>query len=304
MGSAGASSPAVPPLGPVAVVAGLVVGVLAVSTAAVLIRVAHAPSMALAFWRCAGGAVALAPFALAASRRAGRPALTGVQHAQLSAAGVFLALHFGLWIPSLSYTTVGSSAVLVTLSPLFVGAGTALFLAEPPSRRTWMGIGLAVAGAVTIVGADLTGVELGRRALLGDALALGGAVMIAGYLVIGRSARRRLPVTVYAAYVYGVAATVLLVVCVASGTDLGGYAAGTWLAIAGLVVGPQLLGHTVFNTLLSTLTATVVAVAVIAEPVGATVLAWVVLAELPATGFWIGAPLVLTGVYLAATSGR
>lgn len=290
-------------LPPPVVALGLLVGVTAVSTSAILIRVADAPPLAIAFWRCAGGAAALAPFAVRA-HRATSARLTARQRAQLAAAGTFLALHFGLWIPSLELTTVASAVVLVTMAPVFVGIGAALFLDERPHRRTWLGLGLAVAGAAGIASADAGGLELGGRALLGDAMALGGAVMVAGYLLIGRVARRRLPVTVYATAVYGVAAVLLLGVCVVGGTALGGYPVGTWLAIAGLIVGPQLLGHTVFNALLSTLTATVVAVAILAEPVGATVLAWLLLDELPAGGFWLAAPLLLAGVYLAATGGR
>jgi drug/metabolite transporter (DMT)-like permease len=283
-----------------AVIAGIAVGVLAVSTAAILIRLAEAPSLALAFWRCFLGALALAPFAL---RHRGTLALDRAQTKRLVASGLFLALHFALFISALSFTTVASAAVLVTMSPLFVGAGAALFLSEPPSRRTWVGIALAGAGALAVGVADFGAADLGRRALLGDALAFGGAVAVAGYLLLGRLARRHVPVTVYAAAVYGVAAAALLVVCLLTGTPLAGYDAGTWLAIAGLVVGPQLLGHTVFNGLLSTVTATVVAVAVIAEPVGATILAWLVLAELPTPWFWLGAPFILAGVWLAASAG-
>lgn len=310
--SAGLPPPPPRPLPPWLLVVGLVVGVGAVSSSSVLVRVAEAPSLALSFWRCAAGAVVLAPFALRARR--GATALDRGQRRQLVGAGVFLAVHFALFISSLSFTTVASAAVLVNASPLFVGAGAAVFLGEPPSRRTWAGIAVAMVGAVGIGVADLVGsggtgggvggVLLGPRALLGDALAFGGAAAVAGYLLIGRSARRRLPLSVYAAAVYGVAAVVLLVACLATGTPLGGYPTPTWLAIVGLVVGPQLLGHTVFNWLLSAVSASVVAVAALAEPIGAALLAWWLLGELPAPGFVGGAPLVLLGVWLAARGGR
>lgn len=297
------AQPPIAPLPAPIVAVGLVVGVLAVSTAAILIRVAEAPSLALAFWRCAGGAAVLAPFALRARRARARRLPRG-RTVQLVGAGLALALHFGLWIPSLELTTVASSVALVTMAPLFVAVGAAVFLSEPPGRRVWAGVALAICGAVVIAVADAGDVTLGPRALVGDAMALGGAVMVAGYLLVGRAARRHLPIATYASVVYGVAAVALLVTCLLAGVALGGYNAVTWLAIAGLVAGPQLLGHTVFNTLLSTVTATVVAVVVLAEPVGATVLAWLLLDELPARGFWLGAPLLLAGVYLAATRRR
>lgn len=281
------------------VLGGLVVGVTAVSSAAVLIRLADAHALAIAFWRCLGGAAALTPFALRARR--GAPRLDRAQRWQITGAGLFLALHFALWIGSLELTTVASSATLVTMAPLFVGLGAALLLDEAPARSTWAGMGITIAGALTIGVADLSDVALGRRALLGDVMALGGAVAVSGYLLAGRAARRRLPLTVYATGVYGVAAAALLAASLAAGVPLGGYDRGTWLALAALVVGPQLLGHTVFNGLLSTVTATVVSIVVLAEPVGATLLAWLVLGELPAELFWLGAPLILSGVWVATS---
>jgi drug/metabolite transporter (DMT)-like permease len=289
---------------PVAVVAlGIVVGVLAVSTAAILIRLAEdADALAVSFWRTALGALALAPFALRSRR--GATALDRAQRRQMVGSGLFLAVHFALFISALDFTTVASASVLVAMAPLFVGIGSLLFLREPPTGRVWAGIALATAGAVGVGAADLSGVDLAGRALVGDALAFGAAAAVAGYLMIGRAARARMPVAEYAAAVYAIAALALLPVCLATGTSLWGYGGGTWLAIAGLVAGPQLLGHTVFNTLLSTVTATVVAVVVLAEPVGATLLAFVVLGEAPAPGFWVAAPLILAGVFLAAAGRR
>jgi drug/metabolite transporter (DMT)-like permease len=286
----------------VTVAAWMAVGIAAISTSPILVRVAALPALALAFWRCLAGAALLAPFA----RRAGRPgggAAGRAETARLLAAGVFLAVHFALWNASLALTSVAASTTLVSCSPLFVGLGGRL-LGESPSRRAWLGIAIAVAGAAVIGLGDAGAVQAGGRALLGDALAFAGSVAMAGYLLLGRMARRRLPVATYAASVYGVAAAVLLPACLLTGAALGGYRAGSWLALAAVVAGPQLLGHTVFNGLLARVSATVVAVAILAEPVGATALAWLLLDELPAAAFWLGAPLVLAGVWLAVTGER
>jgi drug/metabolite transporter (DMT)-like permease len=218
--------------------------------------------------------------------------------------GVALAVHFALFIGSLSYTTVASSVTLATMSPIFVGLGATWFLREPPSRRTWIGMAVTVVGAVTIGVGDASGLELGARALLGDAMALASAVAVTAYLLIGRAVRPQVPIAVYGTVVYGVAASMLVVAALASGAALTGYEGATWLALLGLVVGPQLLGHTVFNTLLSRVTATVIAIVVLAEPVGATILALVLLDESPAPLFWVGAPLILAGVAIATVSGR
>ncbi|MDX1620047.1 MAG: DMT family transporter [Nitriliruptorales bacterium] len=295
---------------------GLVVGVVAVSSAAILIRFAigddagvseaapgHAAPLAVAFWRTVGGSLALVPFAVRHQRRAEAP-LSRRDQGLLAASGAFLAAHFALWLWSLALTTVASSVTLVTMSPIFVALGGWWFLGERTTRRTWIGMAVTIVGAITIGFADAAAIDLGPRALAGDALAFGGALAVTGYLLIGRLLRRRLHVTTYASVVYGWAAAILLVLCLSTGTDLWGYDGTVWLAIAGLIVGPQLLGHTVFNTLLSSVSATVVSIVVLAEPVGATLLAWLLLDELPAPLFWLGAPLVLVGVAVATARRR
>ena len=278
----------------------LVLGVAAVSSAAVLARIAVAPALALAWWRTAAGALALTPMAARAGVAPDRR-----QRALLVTSGALLAAHFWSWLASLDHTTVAASAVLVSMSPVAVGAGAAWLLGEPPGRRTWTGLVLSVAGAVIIVADDLGGAS--ARALLGDGLAFAAALAMAGYLLLGRHARRTLPVSVYATWTYGSAATILLAVAVATGTSLGftvPFDRATWLAIAGLIVGPQLLGHTVFNLVLGHVSATVVAIVIIAEPLGATVLAALVLGEAPDGWFYLGAPLVLCGVLVAAGTPR
>ena len=283
----------------------MVVGVVAISTSPILIRLAAVPALALAFWRCLAGAAVLAPFA----RRGRAGGLARGDLALLGTAGVFLAAHFALWNASLALTSVGAATTLVSCTPLFVGIG-ARFLGEAPGRRTWAGIALATVGAVVIGVSDaLAGPVAGAQAtgasgLLGDVLAFAGAAAVAVYLLIGRVMRQRLPVSTYAASVYGTAAAVLLPACLLTGSSLGGYAAGSWLAVAGVVIGPQLLGHTVFNGLLAAVSASVVAVVMLLEPVIATALAWWLFSELPGPSFWAGAPMVLAGVWLATTGPR
>jgi drug/metabolite transporter (DMT)-like permease len=267
-----------------------VLGAAAVSTSAILARVAMgddpgvatapagaASALAVAFWRTALGALALAPLALRARVRRGTR-LPRTRQRQLAASGLSLALHFALvqgW-----------------------------FLRERTHRRTWIGMALTMVGAIIIGVGDATAIDLGRDALIGDAMAFGGALAITGYLLVGRVARRDVPATVYSCVVYGWAALALLCTCLALGVPLVGYSTTTWLAILGIVVGPQLLGHTVFNALLANVPATVVSIVVLSEPVGAGVLAWLLLGELPAGLFALGAPLVLVGVGIATARRR
>ncbi len=300
-----------------AILTGVAVGVIAVSTSAILARVAMgedpgvtqattpggAPALAVAFWRTTLGALVLAPLGWRAARR-DRVRPTAQEHRRLAIAGLALGAHFAGFQAALALTTVASAVTLTTIAPIFVALGGWWLLKERSSRRTWVGMGLTIAGAVAIGAGDLTGHELGPQALLGDAAALGAAITVAGYLLIGRVARRRIPATTYSAMVFAWAGAFLLPVCLLTGTPLGGFAPLAWVAVLGIVVGPQLLGHTVFNALLSSVSATTVAIIVLSEPVGAGILAWLVLGELPAGGFWLGAPLVLAGVAVALIQRR
>jgi drug/metabolite transporter (DMT)-like permease len=289
----------------------LLLGVLAVSSSAILSRYAMgddpqvatatagtAPALAVAFWRCALGSLALTPLAWRANRRT-PVRLTSTRRRQLVGSGLALGLHFGLFQASLALTTVASATTLATMSPLFVALGAWWFLSEPTDRRTGLGILVTMVGAVVIGAGDLTAADLGARALAGDGLAFGSAIAVSGYLLAGRAARRDVPASVYSMLVYGVAALALLVGCLAAGVPLIGFDAGTWLAIGGIVVGPQLLGHGVFNALLGHVPATVISTVVLSEPLGAGLLAWLLLGELPAAAFAVGAPLVLAGVAMA-----
>ncbi len=308
--------PRVAPLPRPVVAGGLVVGILAVSAAAILSRYAMgdepgvttapagaAPALAVAFWRTALGALALAPFGVRSARRNTVPRDARRQR-RLAASGLALGMHFFLFQGALALTTVASAVTLATMSPLFVALGGWWFLKEATPRRMWIGMALTMAGAIVVGVGDASAIELGMRALIGDGMAFGSALAITVYLLIGRVARRDTPTTTYSATVYGWAAAALLPVCLLTGTPLFGYDPTTWLAIVGIVVGPQLLGHTVFNALLSTIPATLVSIVVLSEPVGAGVLAWLLLGELPTPLFAVGAPLVLLGVALATWRSR
>lgn len=272
----------------------LVVGVTAVSFSAVLVREADAPSFAVAFYRCAMASVILVPLGLLRHRDEYRR-LSPRQWRLAVGSGVVLAAHFATWISSLSFTTVAASAVLVQTLPLWVAA-FGRFVGERPTRRALTGMAIAVVGTVIIAGGGFRG---GSRAVLGDLLALAGAIFAAIYVLLGRSLRQQLSLVTYSSIVYAAAACVLGVVMLVSGTAFLGYPSETWLMFVLITAGPQFLGHTTFNYLLGHVRASIVAVALLAEPVGATILAWVILGEPPGAATVIGGAVVLIGVYVA-----
>ncbi|MDQ3660918.1 MAG: DMT family transporter [Actinomycetota bacterium] len=269
----------------------LAVGVGAASTAAILVRYAtDAEPMALSFWRCAAAAAALAPFA---GRR-----LRGMGSARVPAySGLFLALHFATWITSLRLTTVAASSLLVSTTPIFVALGAWLLWGERLASKAWAGIAATVMG-VALVG----GGGLGGSSLEGNSLALVGGATAAGYAMTGRRARLAMGTLEYAVVAYAAAAAALLLTCLATGAALWGYDASTWAAVAGLVVGPQLLGHTLINFALGDIDVVSVWIAVMAEPVIATVLALLLLDEVPPPLVLPGGLLLLAGIYVVLTS--
>jgi len=275
----------------------LTLGVSAVSFSAVLVRLADAPPLAVAFYRCAMASAVVLPLALLRNGPAFRR-LTRRQLGLCVMSGAFLALHFATWIPSVSLTTVAASTVLVTTSPLWV-ALLGRLIGERMSKRAAGGVLIALVGTVIITGGGLGG---SGRDVAGDALAVLGALFAAAYVLAGRSLRQELPLLPYVSVVYVTSAALMAVAMLARGTPFTGYSPKVWLLFALMTAGPQLLGHTVFNLLLGELSATVVAVSIMAEPVGATVLAFAVLGEAPGLATLIGSALVLTGVYVGITA--
>lgn len=268
---------------------GLALGIVSLSWAAILIRFTSSPTVTVAAWRMALSAGVLLP--LLAIRR---PLLPRRGVGLAIAAGAFLALHFVLWFESLRHTTVASSVALVTTNPIFVGLFSVLLFRERPSRALWQGILLSVAGGILISSGDFA---VRGEALWGDGLALFGAVAASAYLLVGRRAQRGGTLLPYVAVAYGVAALLLLGAAWGGGTPLP--LTRDWLWIGLLALGPQLLGHTTVNWALRRFPASAVAVAILGEPVGATLWAWILLGEVPGVVQGVGIAFVLLGILRA-----
>jgi drug/metabolite transporter (DMT)-like permease len=270
----------------------LALGVAAVSTAAVLIREADAPSMVIAAYRLV---LASLPLLLLAGVRRQR-VLPSTQSLVLLTllSGVFLALHFGFWVASVKQTSIVTSVVLVTTTPLFVGLAGGPLLGEKPSSTIWLAIAIAAAGALLMVSEDF---DAGGDTLQGDAFALLAAVFASGYLMAGRkllgTGAGWLP---YITVTYSTGAVILLASMLIAGESLGGYSTRTYGFFVLLALVPQLIGHTAVNRSLGHLPAIVVSIAVLGEPVGATILGAIFLSEEPTLVQLAGGLLVLAGV--------
>ena len=276
------------------------VGVMSVSLASIFIRLADAPPLTVAAYRMCIAAVVVGVTAAVAGR-GGFAAVRRSDLPLLAGSGVFLAAHFALWITSLSHTSVASSVLLVTTTPVFVAVGAHFASPDKVGRLTALAVAVSMAGGLIIASGDWAE---GERRLLGDGLALGGAVAVAGYLLVGRRARGHIPTLPYVTIVYAVAAVVLLAAAVGSGAPMLGLPVESyfWMAMAALL--PQAVGHSLLNWALGYWDAVKVTLAVRAEPVLATLLAIPVLGEIPPWTALPGGALLLLGVYIAVRSGE
>lgn len=276
------------------------VGVLAISFAAPLIRLADAPALTIAAVRLA---IAAPPMLLLGATTGGVRQWRGLRRGEgllLALSAAALAAHFGFWVASLQRTSVVASVALVTMQPLFVALGGWAFLGERPRRGTIVGVAVATAGAMLLVLPHAGD----RGTLTGDLFALIGGVMSGCYLLAGRSARRRLSTAAYTGAVYPATALLLLAALLLSSTPLTGHPREAYVAMALLALVPQLVGHNALNWALGSMPAAIVAVAILGEPIGAAIVAVPLLGETPRAVEAAGGAVVLLGVYLALREAR
>lgn len=267
-----------------------------ISFASIWIRWAEAPPISIAVYRLGLATLILTPIALSTRR----PHLRALTRSDLSYAllgGICLALHFIFWISSLEFTSVASSVVLVTTNPIFVALGSRFLLRESVPLSLVIGIAISLTGGILIGYGDFLA---GPNVLLGDGLALLGAVMASAYLLVGRRLRAHTDLVTYIFVVYGAAAIVLFAIALVLRQPLMGFPQETYLWLVLLALGPQLVGHTSFNWALKHLPASTVAVIILGEPVGSTVLAYFLLHEPITVLKAIGGGLILLGIYLSS----
>ncbi|WP_254767604.1 DMT family transporter [Salinilacihabitans rarus] len=275
----------------------LAFAVFAASTSAVLVRWSEAPSSVAAFYRVLFTTAIVAPVAFV--RHPGEFARLERRDLGVAVvAGVALAVHFAAWFESLNHTSVAASVTIVQTQPIFVALGAALVLGERVSRETVVGLVVAIAGAAAMSLGDAGEAPLSDATPYGNSLALLGAITVAGYVLAGRSIRQRVSLFPYVTVVYSACALALFVLVGAGDHAYLAYPPREWVLFLAMAVGPGVFGHTVVNWTLKYLESVVVSVAWLGEPVGATLLALVLLAEVPDAITVVGGVVVLAGIYV------
>ena len=272
----------------------LPLAVLAVSTSAPLIRyAAPAPAMTVAALRVCLAGLLLSLMAPGAWRLWWR--LPVRERLLIVAAGFLLALHFASWISSLYWTSTAASVALVATQPIFA-ALFARALGDVIHRREVLGMACAAIGCAVLASGELLSGASG--ALVGDVLAIAGAATAAGYLLLGRRMRASMPLVPYLALVNVIAGVLLLVGAAAVDTPMLGFSSQVYLAIALAAIAPSLIGHSLLNLAVRRSPAHVVALAVLAEPIGASLMTWVAFSEVPPAHAVLGGVVIIAGIAL------
>jgi drug/metabolite transporter (DMT)-like permease len=278
---------------------------LGVSLSGPLVRLSHAHPIAIGAWRLGFSLVVVAAALFRTGQWREWRRLSSRELAVALGAGSALALHFWSWNASVALTSVAASVVLVNTQPVVVAMLSVVWLREPPSRRQWLGIAVAMLGALVVALPDLRAADAGGthpRALLGDLLALLGALMAAIYFVAGRRLRGGLGLWSYVGLVYGTCFVVLLLLGAITATPLAPQPPRELALFAALALGPMLLGHTGLNWALARSPAYVVNLTLLGEPVGATLIAAALpgIREVPGVATFVGGAIVLAGILLAS----
>ncbi|MGD7046553.1 DMT family transporter [Jeotgalibacillus proteolyticus] len=278
----------------------ILIGVMTVSFSAILVKLSNAEPGVIAFYRMFFSALLLTPvFFLYYRNEISKLSLKDWCFTVI--AGIFLAFHFILWFESLQYTSVASSTVLVTLQPLFAFAGAFLFFNERMTKSSLISACIAIAGSLIISWGDF---KISGMALWGDFLALAACALVTAYLLFGQEVRKRLSIVTYTFILYSMSSIILFVYVLVKGESFGPFNSSEWIYFLLLAILPTLLGHSLFNWSLKWISTTFISMAILFEPVGASVLAFYILGEGLRSSQIIGGTVVIAGLGLFIWKGN
>lgn len=284
----------------VAPVPALIAGIVAISFSAIFIKWSNAPASILGMYRLLFTVLLMAPFMGRAVRREMRK-IRPMDGGLLFLSGLFLGLHFLFWMESLRHTSVASSMIVLSLEPVFVAIGAYALFRERTGVTALLGMGMAMAGTVLIGWGDI---GLSQRAVYGDFLSLLGTLAVSVHMLIGQRLCAHMSSYVYSFFVFLSATGVLAVYNLAGGTEMIEYPAREWGIFLLLAVIPTFFGHLLFYSLLRRLGATTISMSILGEPVGAIILAYLLLGEGITDYQAIGGILTLAGLALFLKTKR
>jgi drug/metabolite transporter (DMT)-like permease len=281
----------------------IIIAVIAVSFASIFVRWSDAEPLAIAFYRLLFTTLLLLPFVLVKRGQEIRN-LGGKNIGLMLGIGLVLSFHFSMWITSLGLTSVASSVILVTAHPILVGTVSHFFMKDKLSKLNFIGIFVAITGVIVLTLGDFTGGPLTGSKTLGNILAFLGGICAGIYILGGRKMRRSVSIVTYAFLVYLFCTIFLFIQCLATSTQIFPLPANEYYLFLLMALVPGILGHTLYNWSLKYVTATVVSVSLLGEPIGSSILAVLLLNEVPSSYVLIGGPIVLAGIMMASMRAK
>lgn len=269
----------------------LIISIVAISFAAIFVKWSNAPATILSMYRMILACLLLVPIVWFKRKEFAK--ISKKEWYLLFFSGLFLALHFALWFGSLKLTTVASSTIILALQPIIALVGGVLIFKERTTISALATMGIAVIGAFMVGWGDF---GLSKSAIIGDILSFLSVIAVVGYLLIGQSAVKKVSHWIYSFCVFGFASIALVIYNVVTNVELGGYDSKEWGIFILLAVVPT-VSHLINNWLLNYVNATTISMSILGEPVGATVLAVILLGESLVVSQIIGGTIVLLGVF-------
>lgn len=271
------------------------IGILGIGTSGPLIALSSMPVATLIFWRNLGGAIVTAPFAFRHKQLTQR---VGLKWSIL--AGILLALHFCGFFLAMRWTTVAAGTGIVALQPIFAALFVKFSGGHIPSRA-WLGMAVSFGGVLLVSGVDL---HISFRSFLGDVAAFISAALAALYMMVGARAQETIETTTYTTICYFVCAVTVLPYSIFNSLQILHFTAREWWIVGGLVLGAQILGHTMFNSTLKRVSPAIVSLVIFFEVPVSSILAFWWLDQRP--NIWVipGIAMILFGCALVILRAR
>jgi drug/metabolite transporter (DMT)-like permease len=276
----------------------LIAGILCIAWSAIFVRWTSIPGPASAFYRLLIPALVLLPTWLLPGKRA---RLSARSYAIIAIGGLFFALDLAFYNTSILQTNAANATLLGNNTPIVVGLLSWLIFKKRPGWSFWIGLALAVSGALVIVSSDLS-----RHAQfgLGDVMALAAAACFAVYLIATEQVREHTNTLEFLRLAILFSTIFMFLFTLVLRVPLTIPDRRSWFALIGLGLVSQLGGYLALTYALGHLPATVTSVSLLSQGPLTAILAALLLSE-PLTGPQIlGGVLVLAGVGLANHLGR
>lgn len=271
----------------------LLMGVVAISFSSILVKWSAAPASILGMYRLLLTVIMLFPFLPWKKLNKVSKDISRRDWFLLFISGLFLGLHFLFWMDSLKYTTVASSMILTTLEPVFVMIGAYFIFKEKTNIFGILSILIAITGSIIIASGDI---GLSSTALYGDFLSILGTLAVAIHMLAGQDLCRKIPPSIYSFFVFLIGGIILFFYNIINGVSLIEYPVNDWWIFLLLALVPNIFGHVLFNWLLKFVDATTISMGVLGEPIGAIILAYLLLGETISLSQIIGGILAIVGV--------